>query len=95
VLSADARKSKEDELEKQVREYQRLVQDSQADIKKKESEFTDSILKDIRDIIDKIGEQQGYTLIIEKGMVIYTNKDIDITDIVLKKYDESKAKSKK
>jgi outer membrane protein len=95
VLSAEARKSKEDELEKQVREYQRLVQDSQADIKKKEAEFTDSILKDIRDIIDKIGEQEGYTLIIEKGMVIYTNKDIDITDTVLKKYDESKAKSKK
>jgi outer membrane protein len=95
VLSAEARKSKEDELEKQVREYQRLVQDSQAEIKKKESEFTDSILKDIRNIIDKIGEQEGYTLIIEKGMVIYTNKDIDITDMVLKKYDESKATSKK
>ena len=95
VLSAEARKSKEDELEKQVREYQRLVQDSQAEIKKKEAEFTDSILKDIRDIIDKIGEEKGYTLIIEKGMVIYSNKGIDITDVVLKKYDESKAKSKK
>lgn len=95
VLSAEARKSKEDELEKQVREYQRLVQDSQAEIKKKEAEFTDSILKDIRDIIEKIGEQEGYTLIIERGMVIYSNKGIDITDIVLKKYDESKAKSKK
>jgi outer membrane protein len=95
VLSAEARKSKEDELERQVREYQRLVQDSQAEIKKKEAELTDSILKDIRDIIEKIGEQQGYTLIIEKGMVIYSNKGIDITDVVLKKYDESKAKSKK
>jgi outer membrane protein len=95
VLSAEARKGKEDELEKQVREYQRLVQDSQAEIKKKEAEFTDLILKDIRDIIEKIGEQEGYTLIIEKGMVIYSNKGIDITDIILKKYDESKTKSKK
>lgn len=95
VLSADARKSKEDELEKGIREYQRLVQDSQADIKKKEAELTDVILKDIREIIDKIGETEGYTLIIEKGMIVYSSKGLDITDNIIKKYDESKAKSKK
>ena len=95
VLSADARKSKEDELEKGIREYQRLVQDSQADIKKKEAELTDAILKDVREIIDKIGEAEGYTLIIEKGMIVYSSKGIDITDSIIKKYDESKVKSKK
>jgi len=95
VLSAEARKTKEDELEKNIREYQRLVQDSQSEVKKKEGELTDSILKEIRDIIEKVGEQEGYTLIIEKGMVLYSNKGIDITESVLKKYDESKAKSKK
>lgn len=36
VLSAEARKNKEDELEKLLREYQRIVQDSQTEIKKKE-----------------------------------------------------------
>lgn len=95
VLSADARKSKEEELEKLIREYQRLVQDSQAEIKKKEAELTDAIFKDTRELIDKIGEEEGYTLIIEKGMILYSSKGIDITDSVLKKYDESKAKSKK
>lgn len=94
VLSADAKKSKEDELEKSLREYQRIVQDSQAEIKKKEAEFTDTILKEIRDLIEKIGEEEGYSLIIEKGMVLYSNKGIDVTDSVLKKYDALK-KSKK
>jgi len=94
VLSAEARKSREDELEKNLREYQRIVQDSQAEIKKKEGEFTDTILKEIRDLVEKIGEDEGYTLIIERGMVLYSNKGIDITDNVLKKYDALK-KSKK
>ena len=40
VLSAEARKNKEDELEKLLREYQRIVQDSQTEIKKKEAELT-------------------------------------------------------
>jgi outer membrane protein len=94
VLSAEARKNKEDELEKFFREYQRIVQDSQTEIKKKEGDFTDTILREVRELIEKIGEEEGYTLIIEKGMVLYSNKGIDITDSVLKKYDTFK-KSKK
>jgi outer membrane protein len=95
VLSAEARKTKEDELEKYIREYQRLVQDSQAEVKKKESELTDTILKEIRELIEKTGEEEGYSLIIERGMILYSSKGIDLSDAILKKYDESKAKSKK
>jgi outer membrane protein len=98
VLSADARKTKEDELEdeleKSIREYQRIVQDSQSEIKKKEAELTDVILKDTRELIEKTGEEEGYTLIIEKGMVLYSSKGIDITDTVLKRYNESKQSKK-
>jgi outer membrane protein len=95
VLSADARKTKEDELEKLIREYQRLVQDSQAEVKKREADLTDGILKDVREIIDKIGEEEGYTLIVEKGMIVYSSKGIDVTDSIMKKFDELRAKSKK
>jgi len=92
VLSADAKKSKEEELEKLLREYQRLVQDSQTEVKKKELELTDAIIKDMRQIVDKIGEEGSYTLIMEKtgGMVLYATKDIDITEAVIKRYNQSK-----
>ncbi len=92
VLSAEAKKSKEEELEKILREYQRLVQDSQTDVKKKELELTDAIIKDMRQIVEKIGEEGGYTLILEKtgGMVLYSAKDVDLTDTVIKRYNQSK-----
>src|SRR4030042_5827637 len=93
ALSTEARKKKEDELEKLLREYQRSVQDSQAEVKKKEGELTDNIIKDIREIVEKIGVEQGYTLIIEKGIVLYSNKGIEITDDVMKKYNELKNKT--
>jgi len=95
VLSSDARKTKEEELEKSIREYQRLVQDSQAEIKKKEADLTESILKEIKDLVEKTGEAEGYALILEKGMILYSSKGIDITDAILKKYNESKAKTAK
>lgn len=95
VLSTDARKNKEDELERSIREYQRLVQDSQSEIKKKEADLTELILKEIKDLVEKTGETEGYAFILEKGMILYSSKGIDITDAILKKYNESKAKTSK
>jgi outer membrane protein len=92
VLSAEARKSKEDELENMIREYQRTVSDSQSEVKKRESELTSGILQEIRAIVGKMGKDGGYTLIIEnaEGIVLYSKKDLDLTDAVIKKYNESK-----
>jgi outer membrane protein len=92
VLSAEARKSKEDELEKMIREYQRTVSDSQNEVKKRESELTNGILKEIRAIVEKMGKDEGYTMIIEnaEGIILYSEKDLNLTDAVIKKYNESK-----
>ncbi len=95
VLSNEAKRNKEDELEKLVREYQRLVQDSQSEVKKKEAELTDLILQEIYELVNKIGDEEDYSLILERGVVVYSDKTLDITENVLKKYNESKAKTKK
>jgi outer membrane protein len=96
VLSADAKKSKEDQLEKMIREYQRIVSDSQTEVKKKESELTGGILKEIRAIVDQMGKDGDYTMIIEnaEGIVLYSKKDLDLTDTIIKKYNESKKAGK-
>lgn len=96
VLSEEARKSKEEEIERNIREYQRLVQDSQAELKKKESELTASMLKELREIIDKIGKEENYILILEnvEGLILYAKKDIDLTEKVIKIYNETKARKK-
>jgi outer membrane protein len=92
VLSAEARKSREEELERLLREYQRMVSDAQNDIKKREGEFTGSIIKEIRVIIEKMGQDEGYTLIFEKadGLVLYSKQELDLTDVVIKKYNALK-----
>jgi outer membrane protein len=97
VLSADARKAKEEELERLLRDYQRLVADSQGEVKKKEGELTGEIVKEIRAIVQKIGQDENYTLILEsaEGQILYAQKEVDLTESVIRKYNESKAKAKK
>jgi outer membrane protein len=97
ILSAEARKAKEDELERMIREYQRMVADSQGEVKKKENDYTAGIVKELRAIIEKIGKDEGYTVILEKaeGIVLFSKENLDITDTVIKKYNESKVKPEK
>lgn len=96
VLSGDAKKSKEEEIERLVRDYQRLVQDSQAEVKKKEAELTAGILKELREVVDKIGQDEGYSLILEnvENIILYSKKDLDITDKVIKGFNDQKTKKK-
>lgn len=97
VLSSEARKAKEEELDRLVRELQRLATDSQAEVKKKENDFTLEILKELRAIIEKVGTEESYTMIIENadGIILFSKKDIDLTDLIIKKYNASKTKDKK
>lgn len=97
VLSAEARKSKEEDLEKEIRDYQRLVSDSQNEVKKKEGDLTNDIIKELREIIEKLGSEEGYTIILEgsEGQILYAKKEISLTEAVIKKHNELKAKSKK
>jgi outer membrane protein len=97
VLSADAKKSKEDEMERLTREYQRTVADSQSEVRKKEGELTGRIVKDLREVVAVIAQEEKYTLVLEnaEGLILFADKGLDITDRVIKKFDEPKQKSGK
>ncbi len=75
-LSADAKKAKEDEIEMLVRDYQRMVQESQAEVKKKEADLTGSILNELRGVVEKIAQDEGYSLILEnvESIVLYAKR---------------------
>jgi len=97
VLSAEARKNKEDELARLTREYQRDAADSQADVRKRENELTHGIITQMLNIVRDIAAEEGYTFILEESQpfLIYADKGLDITDRVIKKFDESKPKKGK
>ena len=95
VMSVEARKKKEDDLERFTREYQRALTDSQTEVRQKESELTGNIVKELRRIINDVAKDEKYDLVLDNNpaLVAYVNKGIDITDEVIKKLDELRGKS--
>lgn len=89
VLSDDQKKAKMEDFERRRRDLRRKLEDSDAELRKKDQELTGSILKDLAVVIQEIGEREGYTLILENSSssVLYGSKSIDITESVIKAFD--------
>lgn len=97
VLSADAKREKEETLQRKVRDLRRVVDDFQKELERKEQGLTQRILQDLTGVIERVGKERGYLLILEKrgASVIYGDGDADITEEIIKVYDQEKAKEKK
>ena len=92
MMKPEARATKEKEFQAKVRDYQRWLEDNQKEIQQKGMEMERTILQGIQKVITKIGEDEGYTLVLEKNenIVLFSSKAIDFTDRVIKAYDAQK-----
>jgi outer membrane protein len=92
MLTADARVAKEKEFQGKVRDYQRWVDDSQNEMNQKRIEMERNISTALVKVIQKLGADEGYTLILEKNesIVLFVSKAIDITDRAIKAFDAQK-----
>ncbi len=92
MLAQDARATKEKEFQTKVRDYQRWLEDNQKEIQQKGLELERKILADIQKVIQKMGMDEGYTLVLEKNenIVLFASKSIDLTDRVIKIFDAQK-----
>jgi outer membrane protein len=92
MLTADARANKEKEYQNKLREFQRWGEDTQNEVNQKRMEMERTISAALMKVIQKIGADEGYTVILEKNenIVLYASKSIDITDRVIKAYDAQK-----
>ena len=94
MLNEDARKSRESEIRTLERDLSRTMSDLKEEFGRRESEFTDAIRKDLIKVVEKIGKEGGYTLVLEKNFsaILYAPPTIDLTETLIKRYDAEGAK---
>src|SRR6266852_872877 len=97
LLSADARREKQDAMERKVRDVRRLVDDLQAQLQKKEDALLQKVLQDVAGLIQRLGKDRGFSVVLERQRagVLYSSNDADLTDEVLKAYDDQTKKATK
>jgi len=92
MLTPEARTSREKELQTRLRDFQRWGEDVQNELNQRRAEMERNIFIGLQKVIQKLGADGGYTLILEKNenIVLFTSKALDITDLVVKAFDGQK-----
>lgn len=93
VLSAEAKKDKEETFRKRYMEYQRKVNQLTQEVQAKKKEVLEEFNKSLEQIVKGIADKDRLTLVVEKGdngagaLVVYSHPSLDITDRVIKELD--------
>lgn len=98
LLTPDARKEKQEQFERKRRDAARLADDFQKELEKKESGLLQKVLQDVSGVIERVGKEKNYYLIVEKrgGGILYGSAEADLTEEVIRQYDrEAPNKAKK
>ncbi len=93
ALSEKGKQKKQEELQKIEQEFFMLQQKAQIELNQMKMEAEKQMLKDIERVVKKYAEKNNIDIVFIGGNIsalLYADKKLDITDIILKMYDEEK-----
>ena len=91
MMKESEKERKTEEYRRKGRDFERYKEDTRRDIMMKEREMTARIISELIKLAQKIGQEEGFTVILEKGeIVLFASDNIDLTDKLIKRYDEQK-----
>jgi outer membrane protein len=98
LMTADTRRDKQDQFERKRRDAARMADDFQKELEKKEQGLLQKVLLDVSGVVERVGKQRGYHLVVERrgATVLYAAPEADLTEEIIRVYDqESGPKGKK
>lgn len=84
ILSTEAKRTKEDELLRKQTALRRKAEDYDNELRVKQDDVLKTMTVRIEKILDTVGKEKGYTIILNEAVALYFSGEIDITDDVIK-----------
>jgi outer membrane protein len=87
LMKPEERQNLQDEYVNKAKNFERNFKDSKDELERKDQEMTGMIIHDLAEVIRDLGEKNGYTMVMEKGQILWGISNIDITDQVIRTYN--------
>jgi outer membrane protein len=92
LMREEERRNLQDDYTRKLRDFERSYKDSKEELQQKDNEVTGAIIRDLAYVVRNVGERGGYTVILEKGSLLWAMPSIDITDQVIREYNATGAR---
>ena len=85
MLTDDVRRSKELDMARRQRDFERMVQDQKAELQLKEAQFTGEILENLIPIVRDYGKKHEFSIIFERSerLLLHVDPSLDLTDKIM------------
>lgn len=90
MLSDEAMQEKQAEWQGKMEELQQTYLTLQQELAEQEAQATERLFGRMQGVVEEIGEEEGYTLILERSNVLYADGDeMDLTDELIERFNEN------
>ncbi len=92
LLSDEARMEKQSSYQSGLKDFKRLYEDAQEELRMEDAKLSEKILKELQEVIEEYGAKEKFDLIMEKTQsgLLHRDMSLDITSKIILLYDESK-----
>jgi len=90
VLSATAKKEREDQFRRRVAEYQQKAGDMNREVQEKQKDVLEGFREKVGLIVGKVSKRLGLQVVIDKGKggpTLYSDEGLDITGQVIEEFN--------
>ncbi|MBU4149775.1 MAG: OmpH family outer membrane protein [Candidatus Omnitrophica bacterium] len=84
LMNDKAREKKEQDIEAKIKVLQEFDQDAKAMLTKERDDMVRDILKEMNDVIQEYGENNGYSIILNDRVLLYGNAALDLSGEIIK-----------
>ena len=91
VLSATAKKAREEQFRRRMMEYQQKVDQMNREVQEKQRETMEGFRAKIEKVVAKLAQQMGLSFVVEKGKgspTVYYDASLDITTKVIEEFNK-------
>jgi len=89
LMSEDQRKEKERQLQQAMRKFRRAQQAAQEDIDARKNQVLQDIYDQVSRIINRIGEEEGFDLILTGPSAMYVDDRVNLTQRVVEQLNQA------
>ncbi|WP_413612701.1 OmpH family outer membrane protein [Bdellovibrio sp. HCB-110] len=91
VLSAEALKTKQGELQNEIMKFREELASSQSEIQKKNQELTAPIIEKLQKVIAQVSKEKEYSLVLQDTQtILFAKPEHDLTEDVIKAFEKEK-----
>jgi len=87
LMSDDARKEKQGEIERKGNELQGFFMQQQKELSDRERELTRGIFEKMSGIVHEIADAEGVSLVVQAEALVYAAPSLDLTNELVRKYN--------